>query len=218
LIYRVGSEISLKLRVVFGVIRFCHSCKSISCRSTQCEGALLRISIVLIYFFCLIRVLGGKGQLVHKADNPTAICEPIVWRKYGSLDMSQPYGPSQPVAGIALPLPKGCLAVFLPCVVLNYFVLISRVLNACICVYTYIYIYIYICVCVCVHGRCGTRACVCKGIPVVVFFILRLRLVWEDSVVLKHIIVCVPQAQQIHYYKKTNTLFQFRSILHVKHL
>jgi hypothetical protein len=30
---------------------------------------------------------GGKGQLAHKADNLTAICEPIVWRKCGSLDV-----------------------------------------------------------------------------------------------------------------------------------
>jgi hypothetical protein len=42
---------------------------------------------------------GGKGQLARKADNLTAICE--LSRKCGILNISQPYGPPQPVTGVA---------------------------------------------------------------------------------------------------------------------
>jgi hypothetical protein len=45
----------------------------------------------------------GKGRPANKAEKLLGICEPIAYKKYGILDVSQPYGSSQHVTEIALP-------------------------------------------------------------------------------------------------------------------
>jgi hypothetical protein len=57
---------------------------------------------------------GGKVRPVRKADILTAICE--LSRKCGSLNVSQLYGPPQPVTGTALPFffKMFCICVIFP--------------------------------------------------------------------------------------------------------
>jgi hypothetical protein len=79
---------------------------------------------------------GGKGRPVHGADNLTGICEPTVW-KCGSLEVSQPYGPSWPVKGTSF-------NVLFPCndyhLLLVHYMLVSSILvclSLCMHIQTY---------------------------------------------------------------------------------
>jgi hypothetical protein len=71
---------------------------SVSCimvrRSTQ---PLTEISTRNPFF------VGCKERPARKAENLTAICEPIIYKMWDP-DVSQPCGPPRPVTGIALPL------------------------------------------------------------------------------------------------------------------
>jgi hypothetical protein len=57
--------------------------------------------------------LGSKVRRVRKADNLTAICEPIIYsRQCGILKITQPNRPPRPVTGIALLLKQLALSSF----------------------------------------------------------------------------------------------------------
>jgi hypothetical protein len=64
------------------------SSRTLALESTQ---RLIEMSTTNLY--------GAKGRPVHKADNLTAICEPLVYKMLKPR-VSQPYGPLQLVTGI----------------------------------------------------------------------------------------------------------------------